>query len=181
MKPNQPPGRLLKKTLVSLGAGILGLCGLGVFLYYGYDYWRSYSIFRQNFAMSFIHTHQFKGKEAAWMSYSAWVSFTYDGALNLAHPEDYRDVSCTADMVKYNDPFVSKVDFLSERRPKESLRLYERYLNRLRELLPRLQCKAGRTNFRVTATGEKASDISVLVDDPQNRQVLFEIEDHLFY
>jgi hypothetical protein len=172
---------MLTKALISLGAGVLSLCGLGVFLYYGYEYWRSYSIFRQNFAMPFTHIHQLKGKEAAWMSYSAWLSFTYDGALNLAHPEDYRDVPCTTDIMKYHDPFVSQVEFLGERRPEESLRLYEQYVKKLRELLPSLRCKAGRTNFRVTASGEKFSDVSVVVYDPQNRQGLFEIEDHLFY
>ena len=172
---------MLKRAGILPGAGGLGLCALGVSLYYGYDPWRRYSIFRENFAMPFAHIHQLKGQEASWMSYSAWLSFTTDGAPDLAHPEDYRDVPCTTDMLRYHDPFVIQVEFLHEQRPRESFWLYEQYLKKLKELLPRLQCKAGRTNFRGAASGEEFSDVSLLVYDTTNGQVVFDIEDHLFY
>lgn len=115
----------------------------GVSLYCGSDPGRRYSIFRENFAMPLTHIHQLKGEEYAWMSYRAWLSFTHDGALNLAHPEDYRDVPYTTSMLRYHDPFVSQDEFLRERQPKESFRLSGQYLEKLRELLPRLQCKQG--------------------------------------
>jgi hypothetical protein len=164
-----------RRLLILLGIGVLAVAGAGTSIYYGGAYWRVYSIFIKNFAMPFGSIHQLKGEESAWMGYSAWVSFTYDGTLKLARPEDYREVPCTTEMMKFHDPFVGHAEFLRERRPQESFRLYEQYLKELEGRLVRLQCKEGQTNFRVTTYGERRSDFSRLIYDPQTHQVLFDI------
>src|ERR1700757_5268495 len=82
----------LKRNAAALCLGAVSFCGLGIVFHYGNDYWRVFDFYSTNFAINFADIHRLQGDEASWMGYAAWISFSYDGAFALKHPENYKKI-----------------------------------------------------------------------------------------
>lgn len=134
---------------------ILCLCGLAIIAYYGDIYWTRYWLFRDNFAMSFLSVHRFRGDEVNWLDYLAWISFVSDGVPMLRHPEYYREVPCTVNSLPNNNPFYDNSHWLPERMKTKRLARYTKYRQN-EEVLPDFECKQGHTEAWSTPYGDRS-------------------------
>lgn len=136
----------MKRLLIRLAIVLFSLCTLGTTAYYGYDYWRTYKIFHDNFAMSFLSIHRLKGYEWSWLDYTAWITFVSAGPPVLKHPEDYKDVPCKFQSIPNENPFFDR-PYLREKDRKEGFKQYLEFRKQIEKTLPDYQCKEGRTSF----------------------------------
>jgi hypothetical protein len=164
----------MKRFLIRLGLALVSLCVVGVLAYYGYDHWRIYKIFRDNFAMSFRSIHRLKGYEWSWLDYTAWVTFVSDGPPVLKHPADYKEVPCRFESIPNENPFFDR-PYLREKDHKERFQQYLEFRKQVEATLPDYRCKEGRTNFWITPYGKTESDPSWLIYRTRDGQVLFRV------